>query len=55
VIKECCRKPENLSPPEPSGPPGEMMQRCQVCQCRHFRLSLDPGQYKALLSTLGKQ
>ena len=53
AIKECCQKEENLGPPEATGAPQETMRRCKVCNCRHFRLSLEPGQYVAKMSQLG--
>lgn len=40
--KECCRDPKNLGAPEKDGP-DLTIQRCQVCGCRHFLLSVDPG------------
>ncbi|KKK71069.1 hypothetical protein LCGC14_2917660 [marine sediment metagenome] len=51
-IKECCKKPENLGPPQASAP-HETMRRCKVCNCRHFRLTVEPGMYVAKLSQLG--
>ena len=53
-IKECCKKPENLGPSEPTGAPQETMRRCKVCNCRHFRLTVEPGLYVAKLSQLGR-
>jgi len=54
-IKECCQKPENLSPPELTGAPQETMQRCKVCNCRHFRITVDPGRYTAKLGGIGRK
>ena len=53
AIKECCKKPENLGPPEATGAPQETVRRCIVCGCRHFRLTVDPGVYKAKLAGIG--
>ena len=52
AIKECCKKPENLGPPQVSAP-HETMRRCKVCNCRHFRLTVEPGMYVAKLSGIG--
>lgn len=53
AIKECCKNPANLGPPGPTGAPQETMRRCRVCNCRHFRLTVDPGVYKAKMAGLG--
>lgn len=42
----CCNDPENLLPHrEPNRPEGEAV-KCRVCGCRHFELSVDPGEIK---------
>ena len=42
-IKECCQNEDNLSEPEPTGVEGEVVRRCKVCGCRHFRAVVDTG------------
>lgn len=51
-VKECCKNLENLGPEEPTGEPQETMRRCQVCKCRHFRLTVVPGRYEARLQKI---
>ncbi len=42
-IKECCQNADNLSDPESTGVEGEVVRRCKVCGCRHFKAVLDTG------------
>ena len=39
--KECCKQPENLKPYQVR--PDLAVNKCQVCGCRHFELTVDPG------------
>lgn len=39
--KECCKQPENLKRHEER--PDLVVNKCQVCGCRHFELTVDPG------------
>jgi hypothetical protein len=41
AVKQCCRDPENLSAPEPTDAPGEVVRVCRVCGCRHFEATID--------------
>ena len=40
--KECCRLTENLEL-QPSDKPDLTFQKCKICGCRHFEVTLDPG------------
>ena len=40
--KDCCKDVANLEP-EPSQHPDLAVVRCRVCGCRHFALTVDPG------------
>ena len=40
---ECCRDPENMGPVEELEG-GLTFRRCAVCRCRHFELTLEPGE-----------
>lgn len=40
--KRCCRNLSNRGPVIQDGP-DLTYQRCQVCGCRHFTLTADPG------------
>jgi hypothetical protein len=42
--KRCCRETANLGPVEQDGP-GLTYRRCQLCGCRHFELTADPGRF----------
>lgn len=39
--KECCSQPKNLT--ETQERPDLTVQVCQVCGCRHFELTINPG------------
>lgn len=41
-MKECCQKIENREP-QPSDKPDLTIFKCKFCGCRHFELSVDPG------------
>lgn len=43
--KPCCQDPGNLQrdKAEERNRPGLVCMRCQVCQCRHFELTVEPG------------
>jgi hypothetical protein len=50
--KECCRNPENLEVQQ--GDKSDLtIQKCKVCGCRHFELSVDPGYIGLFGKTLG--
>lgn len=38
--KACCKQPEHLVRSEPAV--GRVLNQCQVCGCRHFRLTGGP-------------
>lgn len=40
--KHCCRQPKNLLV-FPTRRPDLGLSICQVCQCRHFSITVDPG------------
>jgi hypothetical protein len=40
--KECCRDEKNLGPVVQERK-DLTYRRCQVCQCRHFELTVEPG------------
>ena len=40
----CCNDPENLLPHHETEMPDLTAVKCQVCGCRHFELSVDPGE-----------
>lgn len=45
-IKECCAEAANRTEPEAveGHPEGDLLvERCKVCGCRHFELSVDTG------------
>jgi hypothetical protein len=39
-MKPCCQDPANLEP-RASDVPGEVVQVCRVCGCRHFGITID--------------
>jgi len=39
MVKECCKKPENL---DVLTLPDRTVSTCRVCGCRHIRVSVDP-------------
>jgi hypothetical protein len=41
-MEPCCTEPSNLRA-EPSGADDLVLRRCQICQRRHFELTLNPG------------
>ena len=45
--KACCREAANLVLIEKSE--NEEVWRCQVCQCRHFEVSVAPGDFKTTI------
>jgi hypothetical protein len=40
--KECCKLIENLELQQ-NDKPDLTIQKCKVCGCRHFEVTLDPG------------
>jgi hypothetical protein len=53
-MPECCAISENLRE-EPSGKPDLVLRRCQVCQCRHFELTVDPGVIGVTGTAMGRK
>ena len=43
--KECCKKPENKGPMQTDLGSKLDFWRCTYCQCRHFEMVADPGDY----------
>ncbi len=41
-MKPCCEDPANRSKPE-QVKDDVQVTRCEVCDCRHFELTVDPG------------
>lgn len=41
-MEPCCQQASNLAS-EPTGREDLVLMRCQVCQRRHFGLTMDPG------------
>ena len=50
--KDCCKVAENLKP-EDTGRLELELSRCQVCKCRHFELTVDPGSIGVDMSRIG--
>jgi hypothetical protein len=43
-VKECCKRPENLFQLD-SDNKDLVINKCRVCGCRHFELSVDVGKF----------
>lgn len=55
-IKDCCADLNNRGETDESDQPSPMgdltISTCQVCGCRHFELTVDPGKLGLLGATL---
>lgn len=51
-IKDCCKDPKNLRAKQLQ--PDTIVNTCQVCGCRHFRLYADPGIFSVIGRKLGE-
>jgi hypothetical protein len=47
--KECCRDEENLGEVEQVDD-STTLRRCKVCGCRHFDMTVDPGEIGVRMS-----
>lgn len=52
-VKPCCQDPTNLRPAQ-TDRADLACNVCLVCECRHFRLYVDPGKFLARGNALGR-
>ena len=52
-MEPCCQIASNLKPDPEQAKPGLVVNVCQVCNRRHFELTVDPGKFGLRLASIG--